>query len=96
MNRCRINVVGGIDDARDDLYKSSRGIWPIGARVEKAIEQTSRGKIEAFISGDIPRGEMDHLQKSESLFLLYGAQVGRVGTFNHRAAVDDRPDRPGR
>ena len=39
MNRCRINVVGGIDDARDDLYKSSRGIWPIGARVEKAIEQ---------------------------------------------------------
>jgi hypothetical protein len=64
--------------------------------LKKSIEQTSRGKIEAFISGDIPRGEMDHLQKSESLFLLYGAQVGRVGTFNHRAAVDDRPDRPGR
>jgi hypothetical protein len=70
--------------------------------LKKAIEQTSRGKIEVFISEDIPRGEMwrtsieDHLQKSESLFLLYGAQVGRVGTFNHRAAVDDRPDRPGR
>jgi hypothetical protein len=47
--------------------------------LKKAIEQTSRGKIEVFISEDIPRGEMwrtsieDHLQKSESLFLLYGA-----------------------
>jgi hypothetical protein len=44
--------------------------------LKKAIEQTSRGKIEVFISEDIPRGEMwrtsieDHLQKSESLFLL--------------------------
>ena len=47
--------------------------------LKKAIEQTSRGKIEVFISEDIPRGETwrtsieDHLQKSESLFLLYGA-----------------------
>lgn len=47
--------------------------------LKNAIEQTSKGKIEVFISEDIPRGDAwrtsieDHLQKSECLFLLYGA-----------------------
>lgn len=47
--------------------------------LQRAIEKTSRGKIEVFISEDIPRGETwraaieAQLQNSENLFLVYGA-----------------------
>jgi hypothetical protein len=47
--------------------------------LQRAIEKTSRGKIEVFISEDIPRGATwraaieAQLQNSENLFLVYGA-----------------------
>jgi hypothetical protein len=47
--------------------------------LKKAIETTSRGKIEAIISEDLPGAEKwrsaikTHLEDAESLFLVYGA-----------------------
>jgi hypothetical protein len=47
--------------------------------LKRTIQLTSRGKIEVFISEDIPRGDRwreaieDQLRRSESLFLVYGA-----------------------
>ena len=47
--------------------------------MKRAIAGTSRGEIRVFISEEIPHGAdwrktlEDHLQSSESLFLVYGA-----------------------
>ena len=47
--------------------------------LKEAIQNTSQGRTEVFISEDIPRGEQwrrsieEHLRHAESLFLIYGA-----------------------
>jgi TIR domain-containing protein len=47
--------------------------------LERGIEKNSRGKIDVFISEEIPRGAAwraaieAQLQNAESLFLVYGA-----------------------
>lgn len=48
-------------------------------KLKKTIQDTSNGRVQVFISEDIPRGEKwrhaieDQLQQSESLLLVYGA-----------------------
>src|ERR1700751_1307945 len=62
------------------IFISHRAEYGRVARdLKETIQNTSRGRIEVFISEDIPRGEQwrrsieEHLRDAESLFLIYGA-----------------------
>jgi TIR domain len=51
----------------------------VARELKETIQNTSQGRIEVFISEDIPRGEQwrrsieEHLRSAESLILIYGA-----------------------
>src|SRR5215469_15413326 len=62
------------------IFISHRAEYGRVARdLKEAIQKTSEGRIEVFLSEDIPRGERwrpsieEHLRDAESLFLVYGA-----------------------
>jgi hypothetical protein len=72
----------------------------VARELKETIQNTSQGRIEIFISEDIPRGEQwrpsieEHLRSAESLILIYGAPYEdwswcfyEVGYF---AAVDPK------
>jgi hypothetical protein len=90
--------------AAASVFISHRAEYGRVARsLKKAIEATSQGMLEVFISEDIPRGNEwrasieKHLREAESLFLLYGAAYEdwswcfyETGYF---AAVEPKGDR---
>src|SRR5215467_13614457 len=62
------------------IFISHRAEYGRVARdLKEAIQKTSEGRIEVFLSEDIPRGERwrpsieEHLRDAQSLFLIYGA-----------------------
>jgi len=62
------------------IFISHRAEYSRVARdLKEIIQNTSQGRVEVFISEDIPRGERwrrsieEHLRDAESLFLIYGA-----------------------
>jgi hypothetical protein len=65
---------------RAPIFVSHRAEYAQVARdLKETIQTTSQGRIEVFISEDIPRGDEwrpaieKHLRDAESLFLIYGA-----------------------